>query len=599
MHFDHHGDILKVSYIFSHHRALVGLNLLLLAAGSFLTTYPINLLGRTIDIAAGRWPGGIRALFATGLLYCGCYLLNSIIQGLFGYYNQKLEALLGHTIRCAVFEHLMYLPYSFFDRINTGDMLVRLTEDSKITIAGFLKPLTFLARSSLTFGLGLYFMLRLEWRLTVIILLSGAFMTYFNYRTGPFLKEVSREQSEKTGGLWASFAEGIRGMRDIQVNGRQETFWAAVFTKSETVKDLTLREETIKTVTGTIYGAFYMSVFAGIATYGGWLTLQGTLGVGQLTAIMFYNSFLINPLLELNSLLQQWQRISVSLERIRGILEKPAEPVKNLSAGKLGKGDIVFDKVSFEYEPECPVLRQVNLAVPSAGKIAIVGASGAGKSTVLKLIAGIYPPREGKIRVGGLAVNADHIARIRNSVAFVFQDTFLFNGTLESNIRFANPDAGAAEVERAMKLAEMEGILAKLPQGPATEVGENGVKLSSGERQRIGLARALLRDPAILLLDEISSALDNITAARIFQNLKSHYAHCTLVMVAHRLHSIADVDCIYVMVDGKLAAQGTHRQLLESSGVYRSLWNAEAGFQPDGLLERGMSEPVPDEANCR
>ncbi len=319
---------------------------------------------------------------------------------------------------------------------------------------------------------------------------------------------------------------------------------------------------------------FFMGIIAMLTTIGGVLVYKGELSIGGLTAFMMYNGLLVDPLVDFIELYQQLQKILVSTSRVNEILESPIEYIKNDST-KMLNGDIEFKDVSFSYDGERDVLKSLYFNIVRGKSAAFVGTSGAGKTTIFRLISGFYTPTRGEIKVGGLKLCSKNLPAIRESIGIVFQDTFLFNGSIKENIMFGNPDASNDELMRAISIAEIQTIIERLPDGIDTVVGENGAKLSGGEKQRIGIARALLRKPSILLLDEATSALDNFTTAKIVENFLQNLNGCTLITIAHRLGTITNSDVIYVLEDGRIVEKGIHDELIKKDGIYSALYDAE------------------------
>ncbi|MDI3547760.1 MAG: ATP-binding cassette, subfamily bacterial [Halanaerobiales bacterium] len=562
---------------FMEHRQLTVMLILLLAACGFFTTYPVKLLARTIDLATGSLEGGIGAITYTGLVFLGLHLLNNIIQGLLTFCHRKAEATLVYDIRCKVFSHLSGVSQSVLERLQSGELMARMVEDTQVAVGGFLRPIIFLSKSMVSFFFGVYFMLSIDRRLTVLILLLGAITVVFTAKTGLRLRRYAAEVRSTVGRLWSLYTEGIRGMRDIQVNGQQVRFCGEVNFWSERVKAISLKEAAYLAITKSAGGSLLMSIIAGVIIYGGLLVAGGSLSVGGLAAVMMYNGLIVTPMLQFIGLYQDLQRVMVSVGRINEILREPIQlESKNPVSMHVMDATVSFRGVFFAYDREQYVLRDITFTVKAGEKVAFVGKSGAGKSSILKLIAGFYSPQAGEIIVGGLKLDRKSIGAVREITGIVFQNNFLFDGTLEENIRFGNPGAKNEELKRAVRLAEIESVIAKLPRGLATQVGENGVRLSAGERQRIGLARAILRHPKLLLLDEVTSALDNITAARIIHNIAKEIPECTVIHVSHNLHNISGVDRIFILEDGLIVEEGRHKELMVKRGLYRRLYDIEA-----------------------
>lgn len=564
----------KLAAFFVKHWMLACITVMLIILVSFLSTYPIKILSRIIDIVSGKINGGINNILISGLIFFMLHIFWGITSGLLSYFNSKAETTLGHEIRCEVFRNMSYMPQTFFDKGDSGDMMIRLVQDTQVTVEGFLKPITYLSKSIITFGMGMYFMISIDWRLTLFVLPVGFITSWYASKTGPRFGSLAENTRESKTKLWSSYNEGIRGMRDIQANCQQERVLERIKGKSKMLNINVMAEAKYGAIINSFNSTFFMGIIAMLTTIGGVLVYKGELSIGGLTAFMMYNGLLVDPLVDFIELYQQLQKILISASRINEILENPIEYIKNDST-KMLNGDIEFKDVSFSYDGEREVLKSLGFNIERGKSAAFVGTSGAGKTTIFRLISGFYTPTRGEIKVGGLKLCSKNLPTIRESIGIVFQDTFLFNGSIKDNIMFGNPDASEDELMRAISIAEIQPIIERLPDGIDTVVGENGAKLSGGEKQRVGIARALLRKPSILLLDEATSALDNFTTARIVENLSNNLDSCTLITIAHRLGTITNSDVIYVFEDGRIVEKGIHDDLIKEDGTYSALYNAD------------------------
>ncbi|WP_008310931.1 ABC transporter ATP-binding protein [Leptolyngbya sp. PCC 6406] len=321
--------------------------------------------------------------------------------------------------------------------------------------------------------------------------------------------------------------------------------------------------------------------FTATLIYGGLLTVEGRLAVGTYSVLVFLTQRLLWPLTRLGETLDQYQRAMASTNRVMGLLDTPITlhpgqqrlPVSNV------QGDIRFEDVSFAYPDRQPVVTHLTLKVPAGGTVAIVGSTGSGKSTLVKLLLRFYEVNQGRITLDGMDIRELNPQDLRRAVGLVSQDVFLFHGTVAENIAYGTFSATAAQIQRAATLAEAHEFIEHLPQGYDTIVGERGQKLSGGQRQRLAIARALLKDPPILVLDEATSAVDNETEAAIQRSLDKITQNRTTIAIAHRLSTIRNADCIYVMEQGQLVEWGTHEELLERGELYASLWRVQMGLK--------------------
>jgi ATP-binding cassette subfamily B protein len=328
-----------------------------------------------------------------------------------------------------------------------------------------------------------------------------------------------------------------------------------------------------------------MAIVVGFTTtlvYGGYLTNQGTLSVGAVGVLVFMTQRLLWPLTRLGQTFDLYQRAMASTNRILNLLATE----KRMQDGEQElyniQGDMRLEDVFFAYptSAEVSVLRGVSLEFTAGKTTAIVGATGAGKSTLIKLLLRFYDPTDGRITLDGRDVRDVRMADLRRSIGLVSQDVFLFHGTVRENIAYGRPDASFEDIVRAAKIAEAHYFIMNLPQGYDTIVGERGQKLSGGQRQRVSIARAVVKDPPILILDEATSAVDNETEAAIQRSLEHLAIGRTTIVIAHRLSTVRGADKIYVLEHGQLAESGAHDALISQSGIYASLWNVQTGIRP-------------------
>jgi ATP-binding cassette subfamily B protein len=328
-----------------------------------------------------------------------------------------------------------------------------------------------------------------------------------------------------------------------------------------------------------------MAIVVGFTTtlvYGGYLTNQGTLSVGAFGVLVFMTQRLLWPLTRLGQTFDLYQRAMASTNRILNLLATE----KRMQDGEQElyniQGDMRLEDVFFAYptSAEVSVLRGVSLEFTAGKTTAIVGATGAGKSTLIKLLLRFYDPTDGRITLDGRDVRDVRMADLRRSIGLVSQDVFLFHGTVRENIAYGRPDASFEDIVRAAKIAEAHDFIMNLPQGYDTIVGERGQKLSGGQRQRVSIARAVVKDPPILILDEATSAVDNETEAAIQRSLEHLAIGRTTIVIAHRLSTVRGADKIYVLEHGQLAESGAHDALISQSGIYASLWNVQTGIRP-------------------
>ncbi len=320
---------------------------------------------------------------------------------------------------------------------------------------------------------------------------------------------------------------------------------------------------------------------------GGREVLQGQLSVGTYGFMVFIVQDLLWPFTVLSEIVDEYQRAMASVRRVMGLLDTPVAILPGQQPLPLGKvqGEMQFEAITFAYNGRQPVLKQLSLHVPAGATIGIVGATGSGKSTLVKLLLRFYDVQSGRILIDGQDIRDLNALDLRRCIGWVSQDVFLFHGTVAENIGYGSFDASREQIIQAAKQAEAHDFIQELPQGYDTVVGERGQKLSGGQRQRLAIARAILKDPPILVLDEATSAVDNETEAAIQRSLAVITQGRTTIAIAHRLSTIRQADCIYVMDRGQIVEQGTHDELLAMGGIYAGLWRVQSGVVSEMEVE--------------
>ncbi len=544
---------------------------------SFFSTYPIKLIQQVVDIAVTQTiplPDKVKGILIYGALYLGTFILCSLSGFFLNYLRRKAETDTGHRLRCRLFQHLMYTSREYFVRKKAGDLAADLLKDSEITTGTFLKPITYISNSIMKFCIGLILMLSIDWRMTLFVFPLGIFSSLLIRKTGGRMKKLTVFTRDYATLMWGFFTEAIRGSKEIQANNAQEYMFNKFENKSINAADAFLAETIYSRRIDAYNSLFSMSVIGLIMIFGALLVARGELSVGGLTAFMMYNGMLVDPVIEFITFYQELKRVDVSIDRLNRVFQAPTAGGEKETL-VTAQGNISFNNVSFSYDQNIPVLKDIEINIPAGSKTAIVGRSGSGKTTLASLLVGFYQPAEGELVVDGITLNERTISWVRKHMAVCFQDTFLFNDTIEENLRIIKPKACKSEIEKAVNIACLEPVIQSCPEGLQTIVGENGSYFSGGERQRIGIARAILRGSPILLLDEAISVLDSITTTKLISNINIHLHDKTVIMIAHKLTSVQAFEHIIVMKEGKVEAQGTHDYLLSSSSEYKTLYERQ------------------------
>jgi ATP-binding cassette, subfamily B, bacterial len=398
---------------------------------------------------------------------------------------------------------------------------------------------------------------------------------WFQRRLAPYYAGVR----ERVGILNARLANNLGGIATIKAYTAEAFETEQVRRESDAYRESNRRAIRVSAAFVPLIRMVILVGFTATLLYGGMEAVRGTLTVGTYSVLVFLTQRLLWPLTRLGETLDQYQRAMASTNRVMSLLDTPFEihaGDRALPAAEV-RGAVELRGVTFAYGGAAPALRDVSLSVPAGWTVGVVGSTGSGKSTLIKLLLRLYEVETGEITLDGVPIRALRLEDLRGAVGLVSQDVFLFHGTVRENIVYGSWGATDAEVERAARLAEAHDFVERLPRGYDTVVGERGQKLSGGERQRVALARAILKDPPVLVLDEATSAVDNETEAAIQRALEQVTRGRTTVAIAHRLSTVRNADRIYVLERGRVAEQGTHDELLARGGLYGALWRVQTG----------------------
>jgi subfamily B ATP-binding cassette protein MsbA len=492
-------------------------------------------------------------------------------------------------MRKSVQAHVERLPVRFFDSTKTGVLISRIMTDAEGIRNLVGTGLVRLVGGLLTAAVALAWLFVLSWRLTVITLavltVFGAAMAFAFRRLRPVFRERSKINAEVTGRL----AESLSGIRVVKayVAERSEKL---VFARGAH----RLFRNVAATITGiSALGAFTTVIIGAIGVVlilvGGRAGLAGAMTAGELMSYVLFTSLVAFPLIQIAEIGTQVTEAFAGLDRIRELRKMATE--RDDDAGKAGledvRGDIGFTDVTFSYVPGTPVLRGVSLHAPPGSTTALVGSSGSGKSTLISLVMGFNRPDAGRVVVDGRDLSGIRLHDYRGFLGVVLQDNFLFDGTIAENIAFSRPHATPAEIERVARVAHAHEFIMEFEHGYDTIVGERGVKLSGGQRQRIAIARAVLADPRVLILDEATSSLDSESEQLIQDGLRALRRGRTTFVIAHRLSTIRSADQILVLEQGRILERGTHAQLMALGGRYRELYDRQHRVEEDVFINPG------------
>ncbi len=552
-------------------RTLLSVVSLLLATATalappFLSKYALDDGIRRHDLGALWWIVG--AFLVAGLLNWAMSYVQTYLTGWVG------ERILA-DLRNRLFDHLQRLSLGFFERNRAGVIISRLTNDVEAIDQLVTDGVTSLVQNTLTLVGTAILLFILDWRLALATLLVIPFMSIatviFRVRSARAYAAVR----ERLGLLTATLAEDIAGMRIVQAFTRERTNIQNFRNVAERYRDSNMQTVVLNGLYFPFVDLLSSVALAVVLGYGGHLYFQGEVTLGTLFAFMLYVQNFFDPVQQLSQLYNTFLSATAALDKIVDVLDEEPEVLDKPGAQPLPRveGHVRFDNVRFGYGEEGPdVLHGLDLDVPAGTTVALVGHTGAGKSTIAKLLARFYDPREGAITIDGHDLRDVTQASLRRQLGIVPQEGFLFAGTVSHNIAFGRPDAPAADIVSAAETIGAHEFVSHLEDGYDTQLQERGTRLSLGQRQLVALGRALLADPRILILDEATSSVDIGTERKIERALRQLLAGRTAFVIAHRLSTIRDADLIVVLEHGRVIEQGTHEELLQKRGLYTSLY---------------------------
>ena len=486
-----------------------------------------------------------------------------------------------YDMRNALYAHLLRLSFGFYDRHQTGQLMSRATVDLQGVRFFLGYGLIFFAQNLFTIIGATAIMLWTDWRLSLIAFAITPVLITLAYRYSRVSHPVLRDVQQKLADVATVAEENIVGVHIVKSFAQEAQEQAKFERRSEAVFQRTIEANRQRSIYVPVLSFVPLLAQAAVLLVGGRMVVHNQLTVGEFFAFNLYVSMLIMPLRMLGMWIGQSQRATASGERIFQVLDEPEEIAERSDAIALppGEGRIHFEGVAFGYDPERPVLEEIDLEIEPGQNVALIGHTGSGKTTLTALVPRFYDVTSGRLEIDGVDVKDIKLPSLRRSIAVISQDPFLFSTTVRENIAFGAPDATDDEVEHAARLAQAHEFVAELPQGYDTVIGERGITLSGGQRQRLAIARAIVTNPRILILDDATASVDATTEAKIRLGLREAMEGRTTLIIAHRLSTISLADEIVVLDHGRIAARGTQGELAETSPVYREIYE-------HGLIEQ-------------
>ena len=559
------------------YRGLAALSLALSVLTVGLTLYVPILTGRGVDAIVGAGQVDFTALLAVVGGIVVSISVTALAQWVMSHINNKITYRIVRDLRVQAFNHLQALPLSYVDRHSSGDLISRIVTDIDQFSDGLLLGFTQLFTGVATIAGTILFMLSIDpWITLIVVVLSP-----LSFVLADFISKKSftmfQKQSETRGELTGFTNEMLGGLKVVQAFGHQDQACQEFDEINRRLSEYSLKATFFSSITNPSTRFMYSAIYAGVAIAGSFSAMGGALTVGQLSSFLSYTNQYTKPFNEITSVLTEFQNAIASAARVFALIDEPPAPAEPADAVTLTapEGRIDLDHVAFSYTPEVPLIRDLNLAVEPGRRVAIVGPTGCGKTTLINLLMRFYDVDSGAIRVDDRDIR--HITRksLRTSYGMVLQDTWLRAASIRDNIAYGRPDASQEEIEAAAKKAHAHSFIMRLPEGYDTVISEGGGNLSQGQKQLLCIARVMLCLPPMLILDEATSSIDTMTELRVQRAFEALMRGRTSFVVAHRLSTIQTADVILVMDQGHIVEQGTHEELLAKKGFYARLYNSQ------------------------
>jgi ABC-type multidrug transport system fused ATPase/permease subunit len=516
------------------------------------------------------------------LFWIGAGVLGAAIAlGLLRFISTSLMASIGqrvlYKLRNDLYRHMQSLDIAFFDRNRTGDLMSRVTNDVSILQQMISSSMMQLFTDFFTFTAIAVYMLWIDWRLTLLLLATFPFMLLTTRVFGRRMRASFRKVQESIADVSDHLQNALTGIRLIK-SFTAETYESGRFSE-RTHKNMEANIQVVR-----LRAAYEPIIdflnFVGLAivlVFGAWLSMNGQMTVGTIVAFIAYLRLLQNPIRHFSRIINTIQQSAAAYERIMEVMNTETEITEKPDAFPLPpvRGHVCFDQVSFAYAKDSEVLSRFDLELEAGKVTALVGSSGSGKTTIAHLIPRFYEPQAGDITIDGFSLKDVTLASLRAQIGIVSQDIILFNGTIAENIRYGNAHSTDEDIRAAARAASADRFIEAFPLGYDTQIGERGVKLSGGQKQRISIARAILKNPSIIILDEATASLDTESEQHIQKALARLLKGRTCLVIAHRLSTIQQADRIYVLEQGRIVENGTHEELLRLQGRYRDLYELQ------------------------
>ncbi len=573
----HKSTIRRILNYIGVYKWLVLLSVILAAVTVALTLYAPILVGEGVDLILGPGNVDFQGLLAVLKKIAVVVALTALTQWLMNHMNNQITYHVVQDIRVKAFQHIQELPLKYLDSHPYGDIISRLIADIDQFSEGLLMGFTQLFTGVLTIIGTLGFMLAVNPVITAVVVLVTPLSLFVAAFIARKTFSMFQLQSQTRGELTTLVDEMIGNEKVVQAFGYEKEAQARFEEINERLRGYSLRAIFFSSITNPATRFVNSMVYASVGAAGAFAAIRGFLSVGQLSIFLSYANQYTKPFNEISGVVTELQNALACAARVFALMDEPPFEPEDEDAVELKQADgsVALENVSFSYQPEVPLIEDLNLDVKPGQRIALVGPTGCGKTTIINLLMRFYDVQKGTIRVSGTDIR--HMTResLRESYGMVLQETWLKSGTIRENIAYGRPDASEEEIIQAAKDAHAHSFIRRMPQGYDTVLSEDGGNLSQGQRQLLCIARVMLCNPAMLILDEATSSIDTRTEIRIQKAFAAMMEGRTSFIVAHRLSTIQEADVILVMKDGHIIEQGTHELLLARHGFYAELYNSQ------------------------